>query len=104
MEVERQDPSCQDFVKAPSLAVLLARTMPKKIYISQRAHRWRLNLILCKKCANNYLHNSAQHRHIPPRVKTFAETKNGHRGTLNKGRSHREKESRQDLGHFLTAK
>lgn len=59
---------------------------------------------LCKFRANNYLHNSAQHRHIPPRVKTFAKTKNGHTDTLNKGCSHREKESRQDLGHFLTAK
>ena len=120
MEVERQDPRCQALVKAPSLAGSLARTMPKnvhitqdsylarsvpkKIYISQCAHHWRLNLILCKKCANKYWHNSAQHRHIPPRVKTFAETKNGHRGTLNKGRSRTEKESRQDLGHFLTAK
>ena len=120
MEVERQDPRCQAFVKAPSLAGFLARTMPKiihitqeiilarsvpkKIYISQCAHRWRPNLTLCKNCANKYLHNSVQSGHIPPRVKTFAETKNGHRGTVNKGCSRTEKEYRQDLGHFLTAK
>jgi hypothetical protein len=64
MEVERQDPSCQDFVKAPSLAeylarsvpknihitqeIILARSVPKKIYISQRAHHWRLNLTFAR--------------------------------------------------------
>jgi len=50
MEVERQDPRCKEIVKAPSLAEYLARSVPKKIYISQRAHRWRESYPLQEPC------------------------------------------------------
>ena len=79
-------------------SVRLAISVPKKIYIIHKEE------LLCKNCANKYLHNSVQSGHIPPRVKTFPTHKNGHTGALNKGCSHREKENRQDLGHILTAK
>ena len=79
-------------------SVRLAISVPKKIYIIHKEE------LLCKNCANKYLHNSVQSGHIPPRVKTFHTHKNGHRGTVNKGCSRTEKEYRQDLGHFLTAK